>query len=266
MSNLKPSAVFNCCTSDSWLGCYRTKRTAASFLSFFLRLLHSFDHTTNPVQTMCNIKTQLHVQKELLLNFLFFFCSFLFSISSKCGKSGFAGDSRQFFFWADPSPGWRNMWRAPETENSCQFCSSLTTITWAAKSFQQPVSVLSRKKNGFLFHVFFVVRCFFLFSVLSFLSTLPMKLLPFSFSVMVCLYVLAPLSITFSPATDFIANIFFFASLSLWSHFSFISFSFLFFCSLNNILTTLPIENIGDIPGLCENIFPLDDQHPSSFS
>ena len=38
-----------------------------------------------------------------------------------------------------------------------------------------------------------------------------------------------------------------------FSFFSFISFPC--FCSLNNILTTLPIENIGDILGLCENIF-----------
>ena len=93
--------------------------------------------------------------------------------------------------------------------------------------------------SSFLFSSFFF----------TFLYILAMKLLPFSLSVMVCLYVLARLSITFSPATDFIANIFF-------------CFSFLFFYSLNNILTTLPIEDIGDILGLCENIFPHDDKHP----
>ena len=43
---------------------------------------------------MWNIKTQLQVQKELLLEFLFFLFVFLFNIIdihlAKCGKSGFA--------------------------------------------------------------------------------------------------------------------------------------------------------------------------------
>ena len=36
-----------------------------------------------------------------------------------------------------------------------------------------------------------------------------------------------------------------------------------FFCVLNNILTTLPIGNIGDILCLCENILSLDHQQCS---
>ena len=110
-------------------------------------------------------------------------------------------------------------------------------------------------------YVFFVARCSFSSFFLIFIASLN-ETFTFSFPFfMVCLYVLRCHQLHFPFATDFIANIFCFCFSCLFGR-TFLLFLFsLFFCSLNNILTTLPIENIGDILCLCENIFALDHQH-----
>ena len=104
MSNLEPSAVFNCCPAGSWRGCYRTKKNCC-FLSFLLSPASFCHHhhwcSTNPVQKIWNIKSAKRTAPWFSLLFFVFFSgsSLLPMYVAKCGKSWFSCDFMQFFFF-----------------------------------------------------------------------------------------------------------------------------------------------------------------------